>query len=372
MIIRTLTAALLATTALPSQSSLAEIERAYDERQTKLSAETDGIISYEDHTKLSDWFAAQLEKYLTAKPNAKDHTLARVTLATTYLNVRDQTAAQKALKGVDPARASMLDLLEAADLAARMRMDAERNAWIDKALAKDAPFADQMQAGMILMTRLVEPERSLALFEKARQSAKTDEHRAEVLWHLAAATREREDRGEGDYEKSLAALAKQYPKTLFGGIARDRLRAMAYEVGDDAVLLSGTAFDGKPFALKDLRGKAALIWFWASWSPECRAAIPHIEAMVEKFSPAKLAVFGVSLDETRDELASYLQQRPSKWRNLYDGKSFESPHALRSNAEQVPHMLLIDGEGKVAALRLFLHDAEEIAHVTETIAKTLR
>ena len=47
----------------------------------------------------------------------------------------------------------------------------------------------------------------------------TDEERAKVRWYEVAALREREDRADDAYDKAVEALAKEFPKTVYGSIA---------------------------------------------------------------------------------------------------------------------------------------------------------
>ena len=59
------------------------------------------------------------------------------------------------------------------------------------------------------------------------------------------------------------------------------------------------------------------------------------------------------------------------WPSLFDGEGFDSPHALRTNTEQVPHMYLVDRAGKVAALRLTFFGEEEVKHAQAAIKRCL-
>ena len=45
--------------------------------------------------------------------------------------------------------------------------------------------------------------------------------------------------------------------------------------------------------------------------------------------------------------------------------------ARRLNVEFVPHLFLVDRDGKIAGLRLYVDDAEEVDHTREFIERTL-
>src|SRR5690606_1541819 len=155
----------------------------------------------------------------------------RLLLADILLNTGQEDRAREVLGAIDAKTAPPLELAAAAEMAGMLGMQTERDAWIDAAVAKPAAFEDRMALAMFLMTRLVEVEKGEAIFDAARDAAKDDEERAQVLWYRAAAIREREDLPEGAYEQALEELAKQYPETYWGGVARDRRAAFDLEPG---------------------------------------------------------------------------------------------------------------------------------------------
>jgi peroxiredoxin len=54
---------------------------------------------------------------------------------------------------------------------------------------------------------------------------------------------------------------------------------------------------GDRCALSDLRGKVVLVNFWATWCPPCRAELPALIQMQEKYRQQGLVLVGVSFDE---------------------------------------------------------------------------
>jgi thiol-disulfide isomerase/thioredoxin len=54
--------------------------------------------------------------------------------------------------------------------------------------------------------------------------------------------------------------------------------------------------DGREISLASLRGKVTIVNFWATWCPPCRAEIPDLVALQEKYRD-RLQVIGVSQDE---------------------------------------------------------------------------
>lgn len=68
----------------------------------------------------------------------------------------------------------------------------------------------------------------------------------------------------------------------------------------DVTPFTVTDLDGKTISSADLKGKVVLVNFWATWCPPCRAEIPDLIALQNKYRD-KLVVLGVSEDEISPE-----------------------------------------------------------------------
>jgi peroxiredoxin len=55
--------------------------------------------------------------------------------------------------------------------------------------------------------------------------------------------------------------------------------------------------DGHTVRLSDLRGKAVVLNFWATWCPPCKAEIPWFIDLQNKYGPQGLQIVGVSMDD---------------------------------------------------------------------------
>ncbi|MCS0672041.1 TlpA disulfide reductase family protein [Cytobacillus firmus] len=59
-----------------------------------------------------------------------------------------------------------------------------------------------------------------------------------------------------------------------------------------------TDMEGNPVKLSDFRGKAVLLNFWASWCPPCRAEMPHMEKLYNKYKGENFDILAVNLTNT--------------------------------------------------------------------------
>ena len=55
--------------------------------------------------------------------------------------------------------------------------------------------------------------------------------------------------------------------------------------------------DGNSVRLADLRGKAVLLNFWATWCPPCKIEMPWFVDLQKQYGPQGLQIVGVAMDE---------------------------------------------------------------------------
>lgn len=74
--------------------------------------------------------------------------------------------------------------------------------------------------------------------------------------------------------------------------------------GFSAPEFSLETIDGGQVTLSDLRGKAVLVNFWASWCPPCRAEMPAIERVYRSYKDLGLEVLAVNTTNQDDVTAA--------------------------------------------------------------------
>jgi len=73
-------------------------------------------------------------------------------------------------------------------------------------------------------------------------------------------------------------------------------------------VFEATDLSGKVWHSSDLRGRAVLINFWASWCEPCRAEMPSLQALAQRHGPEKLLVLAVNYKEPQPSVQRFVQQ----------------------------------------------------------------
>jgi hypothetical protein len=324
-----------------------------------------------DYDKAFESFITALKEYMAHEAKGRDVARARFELVHALMSTGKRESAEKALKAFDTNTSSAIDCAEAAQLAMMFRMKALAEGWIEVACAKKASTRDRMELGILLMSRLRKPKLATKLYDDALAAAEGDEAKAEVSWHRARATREREDIPEAAYEKALHHVAETYPKTRFGRIAGDRLVAMGFKVGGDPLPFTVTTLAGAEFELTKQTGKAVLVCFWNSEDPRSPGAVATLEQLHTQHAAGGLQVVGISVDTK----AAAAREAAKAWKATFPQAhvpgGFESDLALRYRVEDTPHCFLLGRDGKFAGMNFALHDGFGKSQLAEAVQRAL-
>lgn len=107
----------------------------------------------------------------------------------------------------------------------------------------------------------------------------------------------------------------------------------------------------------DRKGKLLLIDFWATWCPPCRALIPELETIQEKFKD-DLVVVGVSGERDEGVVSRFIAQRGGvKYAMAWDPKN-RMDRAVGVGG--LPHVIVVDTAGVVRWQGFPLADADRL------------
>jgi peroxiredoxin len=131
----------------------------------------------------------------------------------------------------------------------------------------------------------------------------------------------------------------------------DELRATA--VGASAPDFSLPDMNGAALSLSSFKGKYVLIDFWASWCQPCMMELPNVLEQYAAFKDKGFEIIGISLDRQEEPWRAAIADNKMTWPQAWDlAQGRQGEVADLYGVTSIPHMVLVDKEGKIIAKNL--------------------
>ena len=99
----------------------------------------------------------------------------------------------------------------------------------------------------------------------------------------------------------------------------------------------------------DLKGKAVVVNFWASWCVPCRDEAPVLQKTYERYRDQGLVVLGVDVNDFRQDARRFMKRYGLSYPVVYDGKgSTVGKWGVRG----FPKTFFVDRSGKLVGERI--------------------
>jgi peroxiredoxin len=103
--------------------------------------------------------------------------------------------------------------------------------------------------------------------------------------------------------------------------------------------------DGKPYRLDDLHGAPAIVNFWATWCPPCRAEMPAMQRASEQLAADGVAVIAINVGESADTVRTFREEIAVNFPLLLDS---DSEVSQRWPMRGLPTTFILDAGARIA------------------------
>ncbi|HET6460589.1 MAG TPA: TlpA disulfide reductase family protein [Syntrophales bacterium] len=102
--------------------------------------------------------------------------------------------------------------------------------------------------------------------------------------------------------------------------------------------------DGRNVRLSDYKGKTIVLYFMATWCPECRSTIPQLKEIYSSYNEKGLVLLSIDVMESKEKVAAFSRKHNIPYSTLLD----EDGTVYRSyGVGGVPLKALIDRSGRI-------------------------
>ncbi len=180
---------------------------------------------------------------------------------------------------------------------------------------------------------------------------------AVLVWAGVHNHRERKIADAAAQNKAVLAIGVDKPGATVSGESQ-----VADLRGKQAAIFTLTSNTGKRVSLSDLKGKAVLVNFWATWCTPCKIEMPWFEEFQKKYAAQGLEVVGINEDddatspEIADQIKKVLANTGVDYTILMSDKKVGDAYG---GLDVLPATFFIDRNGKIVAQAIGLASKEE-------------
>jgi thiol-disulfide isomerase/thioredoxin len=118
------------------------------------------------------------------------------------------------------------------------------------------------------------------------------------------------------------------------------------------------SLDGKTVRLSDLRGKAVLLNFWATWCGPCKIEMPWFVDLQKQYGSQGLQIVGVAMDDgSKEDIAKFAKDMGVNYPILIGKESVGDQYG---GVPALPESFLIARDGKIVDKIVGLRGKSEI------------
>ena len=104
--------------------------------------------------------------------------------------------------------------------------------------------------------------------------------------------------------------------------------------------------NGKIVRVSDFKGKIVLLNFWTTWCPECRAEMPSLEKLYQRFKDREFVMIAINLKESSKAVNAFFEKNSLSFTSLLDT---DGEISFRFGIRSIPTTFILDKKGGLAA-----------------------
>ena len=160
---------------------------------------------------------------------------------------------------------------------------------------------------------------------------------------------------EADAKKWYGKLGQEYGDKAAAVKARGAVRRL--ELDGKELQLHGPTLAGGSFELAGLKGKAVVVYYWASWNQQVANDLFKLKTLS---SAHGIEIVTVNLDNSPAEAKAFLDKNPSAGTHLFQQPSgLDGTLANQYGINVLPSLFLIGRDGKVVSHTVQISSLED-------------
>ena len=117
---------------------------------------------------------------------------------------------------------------------------------------------------------------------------------------------------------------------------------------------------GNIHQLSDYQGQLVLLDFWASWCKPCREQNRYLKALFEENQHKDFTILSISVDESRSDWLSALEQDDMQWPQLSTLQGWDTEAAQDYGVKAIPQNFLLGYDGNILGQNVMIQELEAI------------
>ena len=124
--------------------------------------------------------------------------------------------------------------------------------------------------------------------------------------------------------------------------------------GQSFIDITIPSMDGGKLKLSDIirNNKLTLVDCWASWCGPCRAEMPNVVSLYEKYHKKGLEIVGISFDEDETAWKNAVKTMHMTWPQASELRSWDNIMTQKYGVTSIPYTILIDSNGTIIGQQL--------------------